>query len=418
VARRHRAIFVLGAPWGKAGDLACSIVDAMPPNDDARSPNAADPPLRGGPSPVIERGRILCYRVFDAGDTIDMDDAERLLDARRFELGGPLIEGLVIPVRPLEVVLESCSIALHALGRELAADTTAHVFDFGAISLLYDIAIEPGTTLEELTPLCDALYDAPELDARGHEHRNALMARLGTSVGKPHQWAEAETYTIIFVEKLAGVTVDGHRASLADLSRSEAVAKLLLGETSKQPLSTATREDVLKNAFSYLADDLVVVDWNSALVVEPSGSRIVPFVLELATSQLLEFRYYDGLLDRELGRLYDQVGKSRPSLLRSPYAQLVRAVLRRFLELTEFTERVDNAIKSVGDVYLARVYLAAIRRFRVPDWRESVESKLTLVARAYELLKGEVEVSRSHLLEIIVVLLILVEVVSAFRGHG
>jgi hypothetical protein len=95
----------------------------------------------------------------------------------------------------------------------------------------------------------------------------------------------------------------------------------------------------------------------------------------------------------------------------------VRDVLRRFMELTEFTERVDNTIKSVGDFYLARVYLAAIKRFRVPEWRESVEAKLSLIARAYELLKGEVEVSRAQVLEIIVIVLILVEVVSAFRGH-
>jgi hypothetical protein len=40
------------------------------------------------------------------------------------------------------------------------------------------------------------------------------------------------------------------------------------------------------------------------------------------------------------------------------------------------------------------------------------------VGRAYELLKGEVEVSRAQLLEIIVVVLILVELIAAFRGHG
>ncbi|MEA2746322.1 MAG: hypothetical protein QOI41_465, partial [Myxococcales bacterium] len=274
-----------------------------------------------------------------------------------------------------------------------------------------------GTTLEELTPLCDALYDAPELDARGHEHRERLMERLGNSIEKPHDWSEGETYTIIFIEKLSSATTDEHRTSIAALSRSETVAKLLLGETSAQPLSAATRDDVLKNSFSYLVDDLVVVDWNSALVVEPSGSRIVPFVLELATSQLLEFRYYDGILEKELARVYDHVEKARPRILRSPYAALTRQVVRRFMELTEFTERVDNAVKSVGDFYLARVYLSAINRFRVPDWREGVESKLGLISRAYALLKGEVEVSRAQLLEIIVVVLILIELVTALRGH-
>lgn len=366
---------------------------------------------------MIERGRILCYRVFDAGDTIALDAAEKKVGARRVEMGGPLVEGLVIPVRPLEVDVGECTIEFPKLGRTLVAACSAHVFDFGAISFLYDVAIEPGTTLEELTPLCDALYDAPELDAVGLGHRQELMARLGDSIEKPHEWREGESYTITFIEALSGASAGEGRADLAELARSEVVAKLLLGETSEKPLSAATRDVVLKNAFSYLVDDLVIVDWNSAIVVEPSGSRIVPFVLELATSQLLEFRYYDGILEKELTRVYDYVEKARPRVIRSPYGALMRQVLRRFMELTEFTERVDNSIKSVGDFYLARVYLSALGRFRVPEWRESVESKLRLVARAYELLKGEVEVSRAQLLEIIIVVLILVEVVAALRGH-
>jgi hypothetical protein len=369
------------------------------------------------PSAVIERGRILCYRVYDVGDTIALDAAEKRLDAKRVTMGGPLVEGLVIPVRPLELQLDTCVVEVASVRRTLTAACSAHVFEFGAISLLYDVPIEPGTTLEALTPLCDALYDAPELDRWGQLHRAEVMKRLGDSIETPHEWNEGETYTIVFIEKLACATDAAHRASVAALATSEAVAKLLLGEVSNTPLSPQTRDDVLKNAFSYLVDDLVVVDWNSALVVEPSGSRIVPFVLELATSQLLEFRFYDRLLDRELKTVYDTVETARPRVLRSPYGRLVRKVLRRFMELTEFTERVDNAIKSVGDFYLARVYLSAIQRFRVPEWRESVEAKLSLVARAYELLKGEVEVSRAQILEIIVVVLILVELITALRGH-
>ena len=406
-------------PPGKAG-----VRDATEPHlpvaqtraEFARSLQAGAPGPRYGDA-VIERGRILCYRVYDAGDTIALDLAEKKLEARRFVMGGPLAEGLVMPVRPLEVHVGECVLQIAKVGRVLTADCTARIFEFGAISFLYDIVIEPGTTLEELTPLCAALYDAPELDACGQEHRKHLMERLGDSIEKPHDWSEGETYTIIFIEKLSATSVEDHRTSIAALARSERVAKLLLGETSETPLSASARDDVLKNAFSYLVDDLVVVDWNSALVVEPSGSRIVPFVLELATSQLLEFRYYDGILERELARVYDHVEKARPRILRSPYGALTREVVRRFMELTEFTERVDNAVKSVGDFYLARVYLSAINRFRVPDWREGVESKLGLISRAYSLLKGEVEVSRAQLLEIIVVVLIFIELVAALRGH-
>ena len=398
-AQHHPDSVDRGSPAGKAGVRRRSDTPAGGPIEftvGELSPRYGDD--------VIERGRILCYRVFDAGDTIALDVAEKKLAARRVEMLGPLVEGLVMPVRPLEVHIGECVLADRR--RSTASSTavcTARIFDFGAISFLYDIAIEPGTTLEELTPLCDALYDAPELDARGKEHRKGLMDRLGDSIEKPHDWSEGETYTITFIEKLSGAGPEDHRTNIAALARSERVAKLLLGETSDTPLSAATRDDVLKNAFSYLVDDLVIVDWNSAFVVEPSGSRIVPFVLELATSQLLEFRYYDGILEGELARVYDHVEKARPRIIRSPYGALMRQVVRRFMELTEFTERVDNAIKSVGDFYLARVYLSAINRFRVPQWRESVESKLGLVSRAYELLKGEVEVSRAQLLEIIIV---------------
>ncbi len=356
---------------------------------------------------VIERGRILAYRVFDAGDTITLDVAQEKLKGRLVETGGPLFEGIVLLAHPVEVDLDPCVITIEGFP-PMTPKITAHLFDFGAISFVFDIPIDPGTSLVDLTPFCDALYDAPALEACGRRLRQELLDRLGKAVEKPHQWAEAETYTVIFAEQMGG-------CQLQDLSTSENVAKLLLGETSTKRLHRNVREDVLKNSFSYLEDDIAVVDWNSEFVVEPTGSRIVPFVLELATSQLLEFRFYDGLLDRELGRVYDEVERARPSSLRSPYGDLTRGVLRRFMELTEFTERVDNAIKSVGDFYLTRLYLAAIRRFRIPEWRESVESKLGLVAKAYELLKGDVEVWRTTSLEIVVVVLILIELITALR---
>lgn len=359
----------------------------------------------------VVRGSILAYRVFDVGDTIALDVAEKTLaGAKRLELGGPLVEGLIITVRPVAIGLGDCELAIPSLATPLKATASAHLFNFGAVSILYEIPIESGTTLAELTPLCDALYDSRVLDDRGAAHRAEIVEKLGACIEKPHRWLEAENYTIIFVEHLTPPR------SIEAMPLSESVAKLLLGEQSRKSLSEATRKDVLRNAFSYLADDLVVIDWNSALVVEPSGSRVVAHVLELATCQLLEFRYFDGILEKELARVYDDVEKA-PRILRSPFNRLTRQVLRRFMELTEFTERVDNAIKSVGDFYLARVYLAAIGRFRVREWRESVEAKLDLVSKAYELLKGDVEVTRTQILEIIVIVLILAELLNAARGH-
>ncbi len=63
----------------------------------------------------------------------------------------------------------------------------------------------------------------------------------------------------------------------------------------------------------------------------------------------------------------------------------------------------------VGDFYLARIYRAAVRRFRVPTWQESVDRKESLVRQIYELLNGEVEHGRMFVLEFTIVVLILFE---------
>jgi hypothetical protein len=215
---------------------------------------------------------------------------------------------------------------------------------------------------------------------------------------------------VVFVERFQ------NQPSAEEILKRENLPRLILGETSGKSLSDHEAWDVTKHAFSYFSDDLAVVDWNSAFVYEPSGSRDIPDILEIATAQLLELRYYDDLLDRELGRLYDEMEKKRRlwlSLFRSDYADLRREVMVLMLEVAEFTERVENSLKVIGDFYLARVYRAAVRRFRIPAWQESVDRKEALVQQIYDLLNGEVEHGRMLVLEITIVVLILAEILMA-----
>lgn len=86
----------------------------------------------------------------------------------------------------------------------------------------------------------------------------------------------------------------------------------------------------------------------------------------------------------------------------------------RVIELSEFLERIENALKIVGDVYHARVYEAAVRQLRVDRWSQQVSRKHRLLQQTYGLLKGEVDTDRSLMLEVMVVLLIVLEVVVAF----
>jgi hypothetical protein len=365
---------------------------------------------------VVREGRILAYRQLDVADEIDLVAAERVIRAggtRRGPLRGEAARSLLIASPPLEVALGEHAIALARCGKTLMSRISAHLFDYGAVSLSFEFPIAPGTQLGELVPVCDELYDSPELDRVARDLVPPLLERLGGIGRKDPSWEGIETYTVVYVRSFEG------NPDAADVLVSPALVSLIVGEPPARRISAGLRADVLDHAHSYFADDLVVIDWDSAFVLEPSGSRDVPDILELASTQLLELRYYDGIFDDELARVHRELERAPVAgLLRNPWGPLGRRVMRRLVELTEFTERVDNALKVVGDFYLARVYESAVRRFHIRKWQESVDAKQALLAQAYGLVRDEIATRRSTALELIVILLIALELALALVHRG
>jgi hypothetical protein len=190
------------------------------------------------------------------------------------------------------------------------------------------------------------------------------------------------------------------------------VAALMLAEDDTV-LAKATRESIVENVYQYGDNDLALVEWNSALVVEPNGIRDVPDILEFALTHLLEMRFYDDLLDFRLNALYDDVERRKGFRLRSPFGKISEEASTRYIEFSEFIEKVENSLKVVGDFYLATVYRAATRRFRLDDWQKNITRKMSLLAQVSSLLQGELNIRRSHLLEITVIVLIAFEILSA-----
>ena len=239
------------------------------------------------------------------------------------------------------------------------------------------------------------------------------MPLIRAATLNPHEWDQQEAYTVVFLERLGeGQTADDIR-DWPDLS------KLLIGEQQQAGISRRYAEETRECAFSLFADELTVVDWNAALVLEPSGARDMVHLLEYANVQLATLRYYDALLDRELDSIYDDFAKAEKHalpVLAGPYGDLAHKVFRRLVEVAEVTERVDNSIKVVGDFYLSKVYQAAVRRMRIDDWEKGVDRKLELIRDVYDMLKSEVEIRRGLLLELTVIVLIVIEVLLALRG--
>ncbi|MDH4028145.1 MAG: hypothetical protein OEU95_04885, partial [Nitrospirota bacterium] len=214
-----------------------------------------------------------------------------------------------------------------------------------------------------------------------------------------------EDYTIFQIQEL------GQDIGVQDLLDQYDLSRLLLYET--RELSRHTREETLKHRFSYYPDDLVIVHLDNAFVIEPSGSSDIIDLLEFANAQLLELRYYDNVLDRQLSWIYGELSRRRSvSVLRlREYEKLARRIMETVMELTEVTEKVDNALKVTEDVYYARIYRTAMQLLRSGDWEQSIKDKLQVVTNIYKMIYDDISTKRGHILELGIIVLIIIEIV-------
>ena len=362
----------------------------------------------------LTKATALCYRIYDVGEEINLEKARTLVkeDTTRLRLSREGSDYIQLSNPPLD-----CEVGVRPLTLK-SGDRTAQVgvrlFDHGALSVIIRLEIAPGSTLEQLIPFSDDVSDSPALEALAHEVMTKVRTAILPAIKDPHLWDERESYTVFRVREIEGTPTAKQLLAAPELPR------LILGEARENQLSQAEQDDVLSHAFSYTEADLAVIDWNCAFLYEPPhyASNDVADLLEIANAQLLEFRYYDDVLDKELSRVYDTIEQKRGagSMLRSPYKQLLRDLMLTLIEMSEFIERVDNSLVIVADTYLGRVYEASVRQLRIPQWQKQVQRKQQLLSQTYGLLKGEVDTRRALTLEMMVVILILVEILAAFSG--
>jgi hypothetical protein len=357
-------------------------------------------------------GEAIVYRLYDIGYEIGLDQAFELLGASAPERARPLrgeAQAIQIPNPPVTVGLGSESLAIAGETREV--EFSARVFDFGVASLRARVPAQADL------PWADFLHFG--LGVTGATHwrdafagvRERLLQRIGPAVIRPGDSPVTEDYVVFRIHRLSDE--QGRRLPVTALADDD-VARLLLGES--RPLSPGWRRDLLSQRFSYFEDDLAVLTWSTALVVEPAFEDTdVQYVLEFANAQLLELRYYDAVLDRELPRIHSSITEARNGfhLLGRRYGRLLGLLQTRVTDSVELVERVENSLKMTDDVFLARIYSAALELFRGRTWRSGIDNKLRIIRDSYTMLNAESQARRSEVLEIIIVLLILFEIVLA-----
>jgi hypothetical protein len=365
----------------------------------------------------IGAGAIVAFRLFEIAHTIDLGRAEAIWanaarSASRSRLSTTPAKAVAFGVPPVVLSLDPVTLTLDGIA--VQASLTARLYDFGVVSfaLRVPVAALPWADfvarLNTVDRLVGAGNGADIWQARLEQVRTLLAAAL-----------ERPTTATLEEDYLVGVVhAFPDRPTAAELTQRIDLAPLLSGES--RALSEGARADLLRQRFSYYTDDLVVLTWDRAFIYEPRGESDVMDVIEVANAQLLEMRSYDELLDAELPRMYDLVETARRTMAlfaARRFANLARRLYTLVAEVTELTEKVDNALQVTEDVYLARIYSAALDLFRVPTVSAAVDRKLAIIRETYTALYDEASSRRAELMEFLILILIMAEIVLAVVRH-
>src|SRR5437667_5863729 len=139
-------------------------------------------------------------------------------------------------------------------------------------------------------------------------------------------------------------------------------------------------------------------------------------VLEFANVELLEMRFLDQRLDDALDESYETLSRRHSGLWQLPGS--ARGPLRRVgqlqVENAVLFEGVNNALKLLGDQYLARVYRLVSERFHLAEWDASILRKIQTLESIYQKLSDQAANRRTEALEWIIIALIPAEILIPF----
>lgn len=370
---------------------------------------------------LLSRGRLLVYHLFAVADTIDLDHVRKLWE-------GPSKTSRLISRRaaPAYIQFVNPPVTL-ALGErplypspetQVQARAMAKVFDFGVVSIRWEVDLP--RRWSDLVEQAAWYVDNAAIEVLSRQLLEEIRPKLAPGFKNPYREVLEEDYTIFYVEAFDGAEPMSARRLLAEYGAD--IAQLIRGEA--KCLSPAEQAETLRQQISYFDDDLLVIDWNAALVYDHEGSTEHIDILEFANCELLELRYYDSLLDRELDQIYHEVEAGPASgwryWLHNRYRPTSHRLLTLMVDVVELKDQIENALKIIGDLYSARVYRAISERLRLKEWEGSIEGKLRSARSIYEVLTDSLDIGRSVFLEWTIIILIALEIVLLFAlpSHG
>ncbi len=356
--------------------------------------------------PQIVKGQAIAYFAFDIGYEIALDQVPLYISS--------------LPVQPISRKKQTPTYLQYQTAPQVLflgeietpfgvkGQIYATVYDFGAVSISYRWPLDQ-VPLEALPQFSERLYQA-DLEDHAKQQVENLFQNIQKAISRPHIANLIEDYYIFVLEQL-DTPIEGPINAMDLRERYGAtMAQVLRFDTS--PLNLDQQKEALAKTLSYYENDLVIIDWNTAIVYDTNYADTLS-VLELLNVELLEYRYIDSQLDNRVDEYEDILYKQAPWFipLYSPYRKTMNELAELRIESSLVTERVENALKLIGDLYLARVHKAASERFYMHEWEQAISRKLDIIDNLYNLVTDRLRSAQSQTLEFVIVILILLEII-------
>jgi len=365
------------------------------------------PTPASNPASTALGGSVLVLIQFDVCEELRLDQLQQAVDARTVEQ--PKIKHSVpsyVRYQRPPVVGPLDPLVL-AGGERLEGEIK--YYDYGVVSVIYQLAFSGDW--QSIVQLASRWVWDVDFAARVEPIVRQRLERNAGAMIKPYARLLSEDYFIFHLR-----TGDQAQSS-ADLTRDHGleIAQIVRGD--RLQLSTGECAEVLQSRISYYESDLAVIGWNAAFLYDtPAGAETAIQLLEYANSQLLEFRHYDELLSGILSNVYHSLEGRQGFTARWRMARRATRLHTVLLDIAELTERADNSIKFLSDMFAARLYRLAASKVGVPDYKLLVAQKLKTAEDLYHDMIEQFNQSRGFFLEVVVVLILLIELVYLFFG--
>jgi hypothetical protein len=283
----------------------------------------------------------------------------------------------------------------------------------GALSITVSVPFEVAA-IKDLVVFHDLEFSNGQLSQEVRQIAEEARAELARYCIKPvAQLADEEAYTVFCIDAPL-VAEDGRPFSAEDwlLQHRRDVAALLTQEADVNQLSRQEADESTGRFLSYYENDLAVLDWDAALIVqEPGQLDEILYILEVANLQLAELEAYDRILDTALERSYRDLAQ-QPRRSR----EVMRELREIRVDLARFSDELSNITKFFGDWHLARLYENIAARFHLGDWHRTIDKKLDTLDDLYQLLSQDRINQWMLTLEVTIVLLFVVDLVLLVMG--